>query len=180
VAVPGIVDEAAGLAVFSQNLGWRDAPLRDMIAERTGLPTAFGHDVRTGALAEARLGAGRGCGDSLFLTIGTGISAALLLDGRPYSAHGYAGEIGHVDVGRSEPCACGATGCLEAIASAAAIARRHSRGCVRPRLATSPPGSAPLCSRTNSCTGRSGMAASLRQGGHSSETFQWSNDEAAI
>lgn len=126
VAVPGIVDEAAGLAVFSQNLGWRDAPLRDMIAERTGLPTAFGHDVRTGALAEARLGAGRGCGDSLFLPIGTGISAALLLDGRPYSAHGYAGEIGHVDVGHSEPCACGATGCLEAVASAAAIARRYS------------------------------------------------------
>jgi glucokinase len=125
-AVPGTVDEGAGIAIYSENLGWRDAPMREMVAERVALPTAFGHDVRLGALAEARLGAGRGRASTVFIAIGTGIAAALCLDGRPYSAHGYAGEIGHTDVGHGEPCACGGTGCLEAIASAAAIARRYT------------------------------------------------------
>jgi glucokinase len=127
VVVPGVVDEVRGVGVFSENLGWRDAPFAELLAERLRLPVAFGHDVRAGGLAEARLGAGRGAGDSVFLPIGTGISAALQLDGRPYAAGGYAGEIGHTDVGHGEPCVCGATGCLEAIASASAIARRYTR-----------------------------------------------------
>ncbi|QMU77761.1 ROK family protein [Streptacidiphilus sp. PB12-B1b] len=127
VVVPGLVDEARAVGVFSENLGWRDAPFGELLAERLDLPVAFGHDVRAGGLAEARLGAGRGKGDSVFLPIGTGISAALHLDGRPYPAGGYAGEIGHTDVGHGEPCVCGAAGCLEAIASASAIARRYTR-----------------------------------------------------
>jgi len=137
LAVPGTVDDAAGLAVYSENLGWTDEPLRDLVAERLALPVAFGHDVRVGALAEARLGVGRGLASTVFVPIGTGISAALCFDGQPYSAHGYAGEIGHTDVGHGEPCACGGSGCLEAIASAAAIARRYTA-----RTGRSVPGSA--------------------------------------
>jgi glucokinase len=129
LAVPGIVDEEKGLAVYSENLGWNDAPLREMLAERCALPVAFGHDVRSGGLAVARIGAGRDHPSIVFLAIGTGISAALYLDGRAYTGHGYAGEIGHTDVGHGEPCVCGATGCLEAIASAAAIARRYRDRC---------------------------------------------------
>src|SRR5690606_68638 len=60
LAVPGIVDEREGLAVYSANLGWRDLPLRALLAERLGgVPVALGHDVRTGGLAEGRIGAGR-------------------------------------------------------------------------------------------------------------------------
>ncbi|MBR7825138.1 ROK family protein [Actinospica sp. MGRD01-02] len=132
LAVPGVVADADGLAMRSENLGWSDLPLRDMVAERLSLPTAFGHDVRVGGLAEARLGSGRTLRSVVFVPIGTGIAAALILDGRPYSAGGYAGEIGHTDVGHGEPCVCGATGCLEAIASAAAIARRYTRRSGRP------------------------------------------------
>ncbi|MBM7092451.1 ROK family protein, partial [Streptomyces sp. S12] len=52
LAVPGIVDEREGLAVYSANLGWRDLPLRALLAERLGgVPVALGHDVRTGGLA---------------------------------------------------------------------------------------------------------------------------------
>lgn len=130
--VPGIVDDARGVAVLSENLGWRDVPFRDLIAERTGLPTAFSHDVRAGAVAEAAIGAARGLRNVLFMPIGTGIAAALLLDGRPHLADGYAGEIGHVDVGHGEPCVCGGTGCLETIASASAIARRYTARTGRP------------------------------------------------
>jgi glucokinase len=129
LVVPGIVDEAAGVAVFSANFGWRELPLRALLEERTGLPLAFGHDVRAGGLAEGALGAARGVRDFLFLALGTGVAGAAVLDGRPYAGGGYAGEIGHVVVepgGRE--CGCGARGCLETVASAAAIAARHGEG----------------------------------------------------
>lgn len=138
LAVPGIIDDASGVAVFAENLGWRDVPLRDMLAHRVRVPIAFGHDVRAGGLAEMRIGAGAGAGagagyqSALFIAIGTGISAALYLDGRPYTGRGFAGELGHTDVGHTEPCVCGAVGCLEAIASAAAIARRYTARGGRP------------------------------------------------
>ncbi|GAA4854244.1 ROK family protein [Saccharopolyspora rosea] len=126
VVVPGIVDESRGVGVYSANLGWRDVPLRDRIAARIDLPLGFGHDVRAGGLAEARLGAARGMRDAVVLPIGTGIAAALVLDGRVHAASGHAGEIGHVDVGHGEPCPCGGTGCVEAVASSAAVARRYT------------------------------------------------------
>ncbi|MFD9702465.1 ROK family protein [Lentzea sp. NPDC059081] len=126
VAVPGIVDERRGVGVFSENLGWRDVPFAELLAERLGRPVAFTHDVRAGAVAENRLGAGRGARTMVFLPIGTGIASALVSDGRVHDADGYAGELGHVDVGHGEPCVCGRAGCLEAIASAAAIARRYT------------------------------------------------------
>jgi glucokinase len=125
LVVPGVVDTRTGYAVWSENLCWRDVPLRDLAARRTGLPVAFGHDVRTGGLAETRVGAGRGAANVLFVPIGTGIAAAIVMDGRVLEADGYAGEIGHLDVGHGEACACGGRGCLEAIASAAAVARRY-------------------------------------------------------
>jgi glucokinase len=127
VVVPAVLDEAAGMLVFSANLGLRDVPLRDLIATRTGLPTALGHDVRAGALAEARLGAGRGVRRMLFVGLGTGIAGALALDGRvDPGAHGASGEIGHVVIRTGAdalPCACGGRGCLERYASASAVAR---------------------------------------------------------
>ncbi|NBE81088.1 ROK family protein [Micromonospora rubida] len=128
VAVPGVVDEAAGVAVWSANIGFRGVPLRDLAVARLGLPTALGHDVRAGGLAEARLGAGRGTGHVLFVAIGTGIAAAHVVDGSAATgAHGAAGEIGHILVRPGGPrCGCGRRGCLEAVASASAIARRYA------------------------------------------------------
>jgi glucokinase len=132
LAVPGLVDEAGGRAVWSENIDWRDVPFVAAVGERCGLPAVLGHDVRAGGLAESRLGAARGVDDVLFMPIGTGIAAAVILGGRLHAGDGYAGEIGHVDVGHGEPCACGGSGCLEAIASAAAIARRYAARTGRP------------------------------------------------
>jgi glucokinase len=128
LAVPGLVDEARGLALRAVNLPWRDLPLADLVAERCGLPVALGHDVRAAAAAEAALGAGRGAGDVLFVAIGTGIGGAIVAGGRPYGgAHDRAGEIGHTIVDPDgPPCACGARGCVEALASAAAIERAYA------------------------------------------------------
>ncbi|WP_433464210.1 ROK family protein [Spirillospora sp. CA-128828] len=127
IALPGIVDEATGTAVHSANLGWRDVPILHLAREHLGIPVAIGHDVRTGGLAEAVLGAGRDAGDFVFMAIGTGIAAALILNGTPYPGTvGWSGEIGHVVVRpNGEDCACGNKGCLETYASAAAISRRY-------------------------------------------------------
>ncbi|GHJ46367.1 sugar kinase [Catellatospora sp. TT07R-123] len=128
VVVPGIVDEQAGVARWSSNIGFRDVPLRDAVVERTGLPTAVGHDVRAGGMAEARLGAGRGRRHVLVVPIGTGIAAAHVVDGTVLSgAHGAAGEIGHIVVRPQGPaCPCGLRGCLEAVASARAVQLRYT------------------------------------------------------
>jgi glucokinase len=127
LVVPGVVDEERGVGVWSENLGWREAPLRTMAREALGLPVAFGHDVVAGGLAERRLGAAAGYDDVAIVTIGTGIAAALVIGGRPHRGGGLAGEIGHAPVASSdEPCACGRRGCLEATASAAAITRRYN------------------------------------------------------
>jgi glucokinase len=132
MAVPGVVDDENGVAVWSENLGWSDVPFAALVRERCGLPTVLGHDVRTGALAETRIGAARGMSDVVYLSIGTGIAAGIVLGGRLHAGGGYAGEIGHTPAGHDEPCACGARGCLEAIASAAAIARRYTARSGRP------------------------------------------------
>ena len=126
LVVPGLVDDDRGTAVYSENIGWRDVAFRDLIADRTGLPVGFGHDVRAGGLAEREFGAGRGVADLLFMPIGAGISGAMLVEGR-WVGNPWAGEIGHIDVGGGEDCVCGAHGCLEAVASASAVARRYTR-----------------------------------------------------
>lgn len=127
LAVPGIVDEERQTAVHSANLGWRDVPSAAFLEGTSGLPVTLAHDVRAGGVAECRLGAGRGAQDVLFVAVGTGISGAVLRDGLPVRAGGYAGELGHVVVEPDgEACACGGRGCLETAASAAAIAAAYS------------------------------------------------------
>jgi glucokinase len=133
VVVPGAIDEGSGTVTFAANLGWRDEPLRDRLTARLGgLPVALGHDVRAGGLAEGRLGAGRDAERFLFVALGTGIAGAIGLPSGANGqvtrveagAHGFAGEIGHVVVRPGGPeCGCGRRGCLETLASAAAVTR---------------------------------------------------------
>ncbi|MFG2438616.1 ROK family protein [Streptomyces sp. NPDC048508] len=126
VAVPGIVDAEHGIAVYAANLGWRDVPLRRLLGERLGgVPVALGHDVRTGGLAEGRIGAGQGADRFLFVPLGTGIAGAIGINGSvEEGAHGFAGEIGHIVVRPGgTACPCGQYGCLERFASAAAVSQ---------------------------------------------------------
>ncbi len=125
--VPGIVDEESGRAIRSVNLGWADLPLARLLTRATGRPVVVGHDVRAGGLAEFRAGAARGARDALFVPVGTGISAAVLSGGRPLVSGGYAGELGHVVTHPGGAiCRCGGRGCLETVASAAAIAATYT------------------------------------------------------
>jgi glucokinase len=129
ICLPGVVDEANGVVRYASNTGgMRNVPLRDRATARLGLPVRVGHDVRTGGLAEARLGAGVGHDQVLFLPIGTGIAAAHIVGGHVLAGgHWGAGEIGHIIVRPGGPeCGCGQHGCLEAIASASAVGRHYS------------------------------------------------------
>ncbi|MCI9888463.1 ROK family protein [Micrococcales bacterium 31B] len=132
LAVPGIIDEGAELLINAENLGWRDRRLGAELSDALGVPFNFGHDVRTGGLAEWKLGAGRGESDLVFVPIGTGIASALVLNDRLIDAHGFAGEVGHGGFVEGPDCPCGGRGCPERTASAAAIARRYTERTGRP------------------------------------------------
>ena len=81
-----------------------------MAVERTGLQVFITHDVRAAASGEAALGSARGAGDHLFVAMGTGIGAAVVIGGKPYTGtHATAGEMGHMTIDPEGPeCGCGA------------------------------------------------------------------------
>ncbi|WP_309119547.1 ROK family protein [Paenibacillus sp.] len=126
MGVPGFIDQEAGVALNSTNLQWRDVPVVARMRERLGVPVAIDNDVRLYVYGEALLGAGRGVRHVLGVTVGTGLAAALVSDGRLFYGGGsMAGELGHIPL-ESIPyrCGCGLTGCLETVASATGIARQ--------------------------------------------------------
>lgn len=123
--VPGLVDDRSGTAVHADNIGWRNVAFRRILEDRWRLPVGFGHDVRAGGLAERTMGAAFASNDVLFMPIGTGISAAMWVEGRSID-NMLAGEIGHIDVGTGDLCLCGAIGCLETVATGPSIARRYN------------------------------------------------------
>ncbi|MFD0481808.1 ROK family protein [Kineococcus sp. GCM10028916] len=121
VALPGVVDETSGIGVLSTNLGWTDVPFAALLTAALGTGVVLSHDVRAGAVAEARTGAARGAdGVVAFVPVGTGIAAAVLVDGVPLVAGGWAGEIGQLVL--TEGPFRGLW--VEEVASAAATARR--------------------------------------------------------
>ncbi|GAA1112495.1 ROK family protein [Kribbella jejuensis] len=130
VVVPGVIDAEHG-TVGAENLEWVGTPVLASLraAVATDVPIVLAHDVRAGGYAEFRQGALAGTTNSMFLPLGTGIAAAMIVDGSLVSGDGYAGELGHskfIHGDAAELCACGQWGCLETVASAAALARRYT------------------------------------------------------
>lgn len=102
VGVPGVVRSGAGRVEFAPALQWFDFPLVDLLQDHLGIAVHIENDVNLTALAELRHGAARGCNDVLVVSVGTGVGAALLLDGRLYrGASGAAGEVGYTMLDRS-------------------------------------------------------------------------------
>ena len=125
LGIPGKVDPQKGLGLYSANLGWRDVEVKGWLEENLGLPCAVDNDVVAGALGESLYGAGQGLANMVYLSLGTGIAARVIIEGRIYrGSNGLAGEIGHaVFVPDGPRCLCGGQGCLEAVASGQAISR---------------------------------------------------------
>lgn len=125
VAVPGLVRRDDGHVRLAPHLGWREEPLAAPLSAALGIPVAAANDAHLGCRAEQAFGAGAGAGTLLYLNGGpSGIGGGLVVDGRPMDgAAGYAGELGHSSVDPNGPaCACGATGCLEALVPRQALA----------------------------------------------------------
>lgn len=127
LGIPATMNHEKGLAVSAVNLPIADLPIRDLLAERTGLPVAVDNDANLAALAEHLYGAARGAADAVMLTIGTGIGGGLILDGELYrGATGAGAELGHVVIDMDgPPCqgSCPGRGCVEALASGTALGR---------------------------------------------------------
>jgi glucokinase len=125
VGTAGMVDFDSGSLAFSPNLPLREVPIRDLVAERVGLPCVVDNDANAAAWGEYRFGAARGARYALLVTVGTGIGGGIIDDGRLFrGAHGFAAEIGHVIVEPGGPlCGCGNRGCWEQVASGQAIGR---------------------------------------------------------
>ncbi|MBW5445583.1 ROK family protein [Cohnella sp. CFH 77786] len=125
VGMPGLVEPLRGVSIRSTNLFFRDYPVAAKLMELTGLPVYIENDVKLYVYGESCYGAGRGYRHVLGLTLGTGLAAALVNDGRLYNGSGCPGEIGHIPIDEIPyPCGCGLTGCLETAVSATGLVRQ--------------------------------------------------------
>jgi glucokinase len=131
IGVPGLVNPRTGRVVISSDLpSVVREDLRSALSDAAGLPVTLDNDANAGAMGEYAAGAGRGSRNMFYVTIGTGIGGALILDGRLWrGASGFAGEFGHITIDpEGIECTCGNVGCLETVASAPNIVRRtHER-----------------------------------------------------
>jgi glucokinase len=127
MGIPATIDQEKGVAVAAVNLPIENLPIRDLVAERTGLPAFVDNDANVAALAEHRFGAARGAENAVMLTIGTGIGGGLILGGEIYRGSTGAGaELGHVAIQLDGPgCQgnCPNRGCVETLASGTALGR---------------------------------------------------------
>ena len=142
---PGVIDIKRGVVLSlpraGQMLEWKNVPLRSMFEERFGLPCSLEDTVRTRAIAEKHFGLGANLSDFIYIDVGMGIGATLFIDGDIYRGPGgNAGEFGHMTVDERGPlCSCGNNGCVEALASCAAIiqtVRERSKGASIQKCAT--------------------------------------------
>ena len=127
VAHSGVIDTEKGLVLSYPRPGqmaeWKNVALQSICEEEFKLPCILEDSVRTMATAEQFFGLGREVDDFMYIEVGMGIGAAIFFEGRLYrGGGGKAGEFGHITVDESGPlCSCGNTGCLESVASCAAI-----------------------------------------------------------
>ena len=125
VGVPGLHDPATGRTRFLPNVpgDWAGVAVAEPIGAALNVSTVLINDARAFALAELRLGAGRGASTLLGITLGTGVGGGIAIDGQIYFGHdGTAGEFGHQTILPDGPlCGCGNHGCLEALCRASAI-----------------------------------------------------------
>jgi len=125
VSVGGPLDVLRGIIKSPPNLpGWTDIPLKEMLSRRFQIPVYVEHDGNAGALAEWHFGAGRGFRNIVFVTMGTGLGAGMILDGKLFrGTSDVAGEIGHIRVAEDGPDCYGKSGSLEGYGSGTGIAR---------------------------------------------------------
>lgn len=127
VGISGIISSSTGVSVkFPRSEQWVNVPLAAILSQRLGLPTWLENDVQAATLGELRFGDGRAVNNFVYLHLGQGIALGIVAEGRLYTgANGNVGELGHTIIEPEGPiCYCGNYGCLESLASPAAIVRQ--------------------------------------------------------
>lgn len=129
VGSPGPIDLRSGMLLKTANLPWVNFPIRDQLAARLKLPVVLDNDANAAAFGEYWCAGQGGCRNIVLLTLGTGVGAGVVLDGKVlHGQYDNAGELGHMIVSPNGLlCGCGQHGCLEAYSSAGAIARRFEQ-----------------------------------------------------
>lgn len=126
VGTPGSVDRKAGIIEYANNLKFDHVPIREMIQSEFDKPVYLENDANCAALGEAIAGAGNGVDEFVFVTLGTGIGAGIVVNGKlVHGCNDAAGEVGHTVIKfDGERCTCGRRGCWETYASATALIRQ--------------------------------------------------------
>ncbi|WP_309123075.1 ROK family glucokinase [Paenibacillus sp.] len=128
VGIPGFMDFATGVVIFSANFpSMRNVPVKAILEQKLGKPVKINNDANVAALGEAWSGAGRGLQNVVVYTLGTGVGGGIIVRGQIYEGFsGMAGELGHVQVVpdmEAIQCGCGQHGCVETVSSATGIIR---------------------------------------------------------
>ncbi len=125
ISCGGPLDSRNGVILGPPNLpGWGNVPIKAYLEERFHVPARLQNDANACALAEWKLGAGRGCANMAFLTFGTGMGAGLILNGQLYEgANGNAGELGHIRLSRFGPVGYGKAGSFEGFCSGGGLSQ---------------------------------------------------------
>lgn len=122
---PGACNSASGVVEYASNLGFVNAPLKRDIEEEFEVPVYLENDANAAAFGEFVAGSAKGANSAVVITLGTGVGAGIIIDGKIYRGANFAGgELGHtVIVVDGLPCSCGRRGCFEAYSSAKGLAR---------------------------------------------------------
>lgn len=124
VGIAGLVRPSDGTLVWGPHVPGTNLDVRSAVSERFDVRVLVDNDANTAAFAEMKVGAAAGYENVLFVTLGTGIGGAVMIDGLLYRGGGFAGEWGHVQVdGDGLLCDCGKRGCWETRASGPALVR---------------------------------------------------------
>lgn len=126
IGSPGPLDAKTGVIITTPNLPFKNFRLTEPIKEKFNLPVYLDNDANVAAIGELIFGAGKGTKNMVYFTVSTGVGGGAIIDGKIYRGNtSNALEIGHMTVSNEGPrCGCGNIGCLEAMASGTAIAKR--------------------------------------------------------
>lgn len=126
---PGTCNIESGLVEYANNLKWENVPLQKYVKDALGIPAYIENDANAAALGEFYAGAAKGAKSAIVITLGTGLGAGIIIDGKIFSGSNYAGaEIGHTVINvDGEQCTCGRKGCFETYCSATALVKFTKR-----------------------------------------------------
>ncbi len=129
IGAPGIINIERGFIYYLPNIpGWKKFPLKKALEKKAKIPVSIDNDANVFALAEARLGAGKGLERAIFLTLGTGLGSSVIFDKKILRRKNSALELGHVPVSlEKNRCGCGNYGCIETFVGNKYLLKKYNK-----------------------------------------------------